>query len=126
MHVSELVAPRAVEYVPEGHDSQSEADEPPNAEYLTVPYRTLQISLTVRCSTQSVATDCACHSSPPVATTMAAYALSRAALARRHSRTPPAPLTATVAVPSQRAQSEPSPGADGAGVGPVPAQMGQA
>ena len=32
MHVCELVAPRAVEYVPGGHDSQSEADEPPNAE----------------------------------------------------------------------------------------------
>ena len=33
MHVSELVAPSAVEYVPGEHDSQSEVDEPPNAEY---------------------------------------------------------------------------------------------
>jgi hypothetical protein len=33
MHVSGLVAPSAVEYVPGGHDSQSKADEPPNAKY---------------------------------------------------------------------------------------------
>jgi hypothetical protein len=32
MHVNEFVAPSAVEYVPGGHDSQSEADEPPIAE----------------------------------------------------------------------------------------------
>jgi len=31
-HVSELVAPIAVEYVPGGHESQAEEDVPPIAE----------------------------------------------------------------------------------------------